>query len=100
VALVTNAILYSEPGGWVEVVVSRQPALCVRNTGQRGPAEAVPALFEPFRRLTAERVSQGGGAGLGLSIVRSITSAHGSAIDASARTEGGLHIEIDFPPAQ
>jgi signal transduction histidine kinase len=71
--LVTNAIRYNEPGGWVEVVVAGEPALSVRNTGQRVPAEAVTSLFEPFRRLTADRIDHGGGAGLGLSIVRSIT---------------------------
>jgi light-regulated signal transduction histidine kinase (bacteriophytochrome) len=51
--LVSNAIAYNEPGGWVEVVVAAEPALTVRNTGQNVPAEAVPALFEPFRRRGA-----------------------------------------------
>ena len=34
------------------------------------------ALCEPFRRLTADRTGHGEGAGLSLSIVRSITAAH------------------------
>ena len=46
------------------------------NTGQCVPAEHESALFEPFRRLTADRTDHGGGAGLDLSIARSITAAH------------------------
>jgi signal transduction histidine kinase len=97
--LVTNAIAYNEPGGWVEVEVASEPgpALTVRNTGQPVPAEAVPGLFEPFRRLTADRTSHGGGAGLGLSIVRSITAAHGGTLQARPRPGGGLIVEIDVP---
>jgi signal transduction histidine kinase len=97
--LVTNAIAYNEPGGWIEVEVASEPgpALTVRNTGQLVPAEAVPGLFEPFRRLTADRTSHGGGAGLGLSIVRSITAAHGGTLQARPRPGGGLIVEIDLP---
>jgi signal transduction histidine kinase len=97
--LVANAIKYNEPGGWVEVEVASEsgPALTVRNTGQVVPAEAMPALFEPFRRLTADRTNQGGGAGLGLSIVRSITAAHGGTVRAQPRPGGGLIVEIDLP---
>jgi signal transduction histidine kinase len=95
--LVANAICYNQPGGWVEVMVADEPALTVRNTGQVLPAEAVPALFEPFRRLTASRVNSDGGAGLGLSIVRSITTAHGGTIRARPRPDGGLIVEIALP---
>jgi signal transduction histidine kinase len=99
--LVTNAITYNQPGGWVEVEVTAEtepgPALAVRNTGQHIPAQAVSSLFEPFRRLTADRTNHTGGAGLGLSIARSITAAHGGAIRARPRSEGGLIVEIELP---
>jgi signal transduction histidine kinase len=72
--LVANAVIYNEPGGWaeVEVAIADQPALAVRNTGQHIPAEDVTSLFEPFRRLGADRTNNSGGVGLGLSLVRSI----------------------------
>jgi len=98
--LVANAIAYNEPGGWVEVSVGEQPALTVANTGEHIPAEAVGTLFEPFRRLGADRVGHAGhagGAGLGLSIVRSVVTAHSGTIRAEARPEGGLAISIDLP---
>ena len=98
--LVGNAIKYNQADGWVEVEVADQPtAVTVSNTGQCVPAEQVPALFEPFRRLTTDRTDHGGGAGLGLSIVRSITAAHGGTVQARPRRGGGLIVEIDLPPA-
>jgi signal transduction histidine kinase len=96
--LVANAIKYNEPGGLVEVETGTDgPALTVRNTGQAVAAEAMPALFEPFRRLTADRTHHGDGVGLGLSIVRSITAAHGGTVRAQPRPGGGLIVEIDLP---
>jgi signal transduction histidine kinase len=95
--LVTNAIIYNEPDGWVEVTVSAQPGLTVCNTGQDIPAAALPSVFEPFRRLAADRTDHRG-AGLGLSIVRAITVAHEGAIHAQPRDGGGLIIEIELPP--
>jgi len=95
--LVTNAIMYNEPDGWVEVTVSAQPGLTVRNTGQDIPAAVLPSVFEPFRRLAADRTDHRG-TGLGLSIVRAITVAHEGAIHAQPRDGGGLIIEIELPP--
>ena len=95
--LLRNAIAYNQPGGWVEVDRRRPSPHSSCNTGPEIPAEAVPALFEPFRRLGADRTVNRGGAGLGLSIVRSITTAHGGTIRARPRTGGGLIVEISLP---
>jgi len=56
----------------------------------------LPSVFEPFRRLAADRTDHRG-AGLGLSIVRAITVAHEGAIHAKPRDGGGLIIEIELP---
>lgn len=95
--LVDNAIKYNEPGGAVSVAVADAPALLVSNSGQRVPAETVPALFEPFRRLTSERVHQRDGAGLGLSIVRSIAAAHRGSVSARSGEVGGLEVAVNLP---
>jgi len=102
VNLIENAVKYNEPGGWVEIEVSRGPdglggTLAVRNTGAPVPAEAVPVLFEPFRRLGGDRVRGRGGVGLGLAIVRSIVTAHQADLQARPRPDGGLEILIDLP---
>ncbi|ONI71085.1 two-component sensor histidine kinase [Actinosynnema sp. ALI-1.44] len=95
--LLHNAIKYNKPGGWVDVTVGDHPALSVRNSGQVVPSEAVSSLFEPFRRLAAERTNHRDGAGLGLSIVRSIVAAHHGGVSAKPGEEGGLRIDVTLP---
>jgi signal transduction histidine kinase len=95
--LVENAIKYNRPGGTLTVTVGGDPALSVVNTGQVVPAEAVPGLFEPFRRLARDRTNQGGGAGLGLAIARSITQAHDGIIAARPAEYGGLRVDVHLP---
>lgn len=95
--LVHNAIKYNEPGGFIDVVVAGTPALAVHNSGPKVPAETAPALFEPFRRLSAERTHQRDGAGLGLSIVRSIATAHGGTVTAKPGENGGLKVTVELP---
>jgi signal transduction histidine kinase len=102
VNLIDNAVKYNEAGGWVEIEVTQGPdglggTLAVRNTGVPVPGEAVPVLFEPFRRLGGDRVRGRGGVGLGLAIVRSIVTAHQADLQARPRPDGGLEIVIDLP---
>jgi signal transduction histidine kinase len=95
--LVHNAVHYNKPGGLVRVTVDAEPALVVVNTGAPVPGEAVPGLFEPFRRLVGERTANARGVGLGLSIVRSIAAAHGGAVGALPGVGGGLRVEVHLP---
>lgn len=96
--LVENGIKYNREGGRLVVTVGGDPALTVMNSGQSVPAEAVDGLFEPFRRLARDRTNQGGGAGLGLAIARSITQAHGGIIAARPGPDGGLRVDVHLPP--
>ena len=97
--LVQNALKYNRPGGTVDVRVGDDPALVVTNTGDDIPADEVPALFEPFRRRSGARIDHSGGAGLGLSIARSIVRAHDGIIAASSTGHDGLRVRVTFPPA-
>jgi signal transduction histidine kinase len=54
-------------------------------------------LFEPFRRLSADRMSHTEGAGLGLTIARSIAQAHFGAITAKPFHDGGLDVVVHLP---
>jgi signal transduction histidine kinase len=96
--LLQNAVKYNDPGGRVDVTVSPPGTLTVSNTGPQVPSEAVAALFEPFRRLSGDRLDHGGGVGLGLTIARSIVAAHAGSIDARANPSGGLTVEVSLPP--
>jgi signal transduction histidine kinase len=95
--LVDNAVRHNVDGGEVAVRTGSGGGsswLEVANTGPVVPDHAVPGLFEPFRRL-APRV--GRGAGLGLSIVRSVAAAHGGTASARPRDGGGLAVRVELP---
>jgi signal transduction histidine kinase len=102
--LIQNGLRYNAPGGWVDVVTYDQDShglLVVANSGPAVPEQAAEGLFEPFRRLQpaggAPRDPADRGAGLGLSIVRAIVSAHGGRIAVQPRQEGGLIVRVWIP---
>jgi signal transduction histidine kinase len=92
--LLQNAVRHNRPGGEVDVAVCPDRGLTVRNTGPEIPAERIPELFEPFRRLHAPRTGPADGAGLGLSIVASIVQAHDAALTTRPNPGGGLDITV------
>ena len=105
--LVENALRHNVAGGRAQVTtatIAGQASMAVRNTGPAIPADQIERLLRPFQRLGTERVAQPGrpvgGHGLGLAIVDAIARAHEATLTASARTGGGLDIEVRFPPAQ
>ncbi|MFF8832445.1 ATP-binding protein [Streptomyces sp. NPDC015131] len=95
--LVANAVRHNVRGGRVEVRTGPE-GVEVSNTGPVVPAETVPLLFEPFRRLAERRHAPGEGAGLGLSIVASVARAHGASATATANPPpgGGLTVRVAF----
>ncbi|HEY4025421.1 MAG TPA: HAMP domain-containing sensor histidine kinase [Candidatus Dormibacteraeota bacterium] len=98
--LVENAVAYNLVSGWVDVVTANggsSARVRVVNSGPRVPPDELPSLFEPFRRLSRERTGSGRGAGLGLSIVRSVARAHGGEVTARPRTGGGLTVDVHLP---
>jgi signal transduction histidine kinase len=100
--LVENAVRYNADGGSVRVRTGSrrgQAVLEVSNTGPTVPAYEVAVLFEPFRRLGAERLANPSGAGLGLSIVRAVAKAHGGEAEAAPREGGGLTVTVALPAA-
>ncbi|WP_329003613.1 HAMP domain-containing histidine kinase [Kribbella sp. NBC_00709] len=92
--------LGSGPDRWVRVIsktVGDEVQVVVTNTGPEIPPYEVESLFKPFYRLGTERLVGGKGAGLGLSIVRSVAEAHGGTVTAVPRTGGGLEITVLLP---
>ncbi|HEY4454448.1 MAG TPA: HAMP domain-containing sensor histidine kinase [Pseudonocardiaceae bacterium] len=97
VNLLRNAVRHNESGGRVLLRVARDedgPKLIVSNTGQDVPPDRLDTLFEPFVRA-ASRVR--GGHGLGMAIIRAVTTAHHGTVTAAANSGGGLTVTIGFP---
>jgi heavy metal sensor kinase len=104
VNLVDNAIKYTPPGGTIRLRVhgSAQPGqavLEVEDTGIGIPLESIPLVFERFYRVDRGRSSVDQGAGLGLSIVRSVVIAHGGKIDVESAVGRGSRFRAVFPLA-
>jgi signal transduction histidine kinase len=94
--LIANAARYNRLEGAIRVrtgTVDGAARLLVENDGPVVDPAAVPGLFQRFVR----RSEVGDGHGVGLSIVDAIVRTHGGAIEARARTEGGLTIEVTIP---
>ncbi|MEJ0000856.1 MAG: ATP-binding protein [Verrucomicrobiota bacterium] len=92
VNLLDNAIKYSPRRGRIELSVCEREgsaALTVSNTGSRISDEAFPYIFDRFYRSRSHRFDRESGAGLGLSIVRSICTAHGGTVTATNESAGG-----------
>jgi signal transduction histidine kinase len=97
--LVDNAVRHNTDGGWISVRTIQQPDAAIfhiANTGPEVAQEAIPALFEPFGRAEL-RLNPTEGVGLGLSIARAISQAHGAKITATSRPGGGLQLWVMFP---
>jgi signal transduction histidine kinase len=102
--LVENGVRHNIPeDGWVRVTsgtrLDGSVVLEVSNTGPVVAPYDIPSLFEPFRRLAADRLVTSPGAGLGLSIVRAVARAHGGEVQAEPRVGGGLVVKVTLPGA-
>jgi two-component system, OmpR family, sensor kinase len=82
----------TEDGAWAHVEV--------RDDGPGFPVELLPRVTERFARGDASRSRATGGSGLGLSIVKAVTEAHGGTISVANRTDArGAVIRLSLPVA-
>lgn len=103
--LTTNALKFTEEG-FVELVAQARGLarleFSVRDTGHGINADALPSLYQPFRRSRSHR---GGycfsGTGLGLAICRRLVEAMGGELEVESRPGWGtrFHFALDLPPA-
>jgi signal transduction histidine kinase len=92
--LVDNAVQHNQPGGWIKIATGRVAGgavLTIANSGALVPRDAVATLSEPFRRLGPKTER---GAGLGLSIARSVSAAHGAELELRSQPGGGLAVRV------
>ena len=92
--LLRNAASYSYPQTEITIFAKRLEhdiQITFENHGKTIPQEQLNSIFEKFNRLDDARLSNTGGAGLGLSIAEEIIHLHGGKITASSQNE-----TIDF----
>jgi heavy metal sensor kinase len=102
VNLLDNAIKYTLQGGTVGLTVSAINSHAVLEVADNGvgiPAEALPRVFDRFFRVDKARSRELGGAGLGLSIVKSICTAHHGRVEASSLPGQGSRFRVELPLA-
>lgn len=100
--LVENAIRYTPSGESVTVAaksVGQEAILSVCDTGPGIAPEHLPHLFERFYRVDKARAREHGGAGLGLSIVEALVSAHGGRVEVASELGQGTVFTIILPLA-
>lgn len=98
--LIDNLLRYAAGGGELSIMARQVEERVVIEIGDRGPgieAQHLDSVFDRFWRAERSRARYSGGSGLGLSIARAICQAHGGAITASNRTQGGTLIRSEFP---
>jgi two-component system, OmpR family, sensor kinase len=98
--LLANVRAHTSPLTLTEIgVAASQDRITVtlRDHGPGIESVILPEIFERFVQANSSRHRSGAGAGLGLSIVRSIVTAHGGTITASNHPGGGAQFVISLP---
>jgi two-component system, OmpR family, sensor histidine kinase BaeS len=97
--LTDNAVRYAPAGGELTIDIAvneRDVTVTYTNTVQDMQQEDLPYLFERFFRGEKSRSREHGGAGIGLSIVKELVSAHGGRVGA-ALADGRISIWFSLP---
>ncbi|WP_372010234.1 ATP-binding protein [Paenibacillus chitinolyticus] len=96
-----NAVQHTDPEtGVITVILSADRdgiSLKVKDNGPGIPEEHAAHVFERFYRSDSSRTRKHGGAGLGLSITKSIVEAHGGTISVRSREGAGSTFVLTFP---
>src|ERR1700736_147362 len=90
--LIGNALKFTPQGGRVSIFTRNEPGgklvIEVSDTGIGIPAEASSRIFSPFEQGDSSIHSRYGGLGLGLSIARTLTKAHGGSLEVESEGRG------------
>ena len=102
--LITNAVKFSPPGGFVNVGFERTAsgglAIAVRDGGVGIRREDIERIFEPFVQADAGTSRRFGGIGLGLSIARKIAMLHGGDVVIESEYGAGTTARLVLPAAR
>jgi signal transduction histidine kinase len=95
-----NAIKYNFNGGTVDIDIysdMENAVISISDSGIGIPSQDLPYIFDRFYRVDKSRGREGGGSGLGLSIVKSTAERHGGEVKAEKNDVGGMKFIVSFP---
>lgn len=100
--LIGNALAHTDRGGCVRLGLKPEPKSViveVTDTGHGISEQDLPHVFERFYRANTGSWEQGGHAGLGLAITKSILDLHGSRMQVESRVGVGTRFAFSLPIA-
>lgn len=95
--LINNAIRYNKKSGSIVIEDDYSKgvySVYIKDTGIGIPEEELPFVFNRFKKAN---LSQAGGYGLGLSIVKSIANYHRIKLDVTSKVNEGTTFSVIFP---
>jgi cell cycle sensor histidine kinase DivJ len=98
--VISNAIKFTEPGGWVKVEARRQEGNIVFAVSDNGigiAEEDLPRLGNPFVQANGSYHKNYAGTGLGLSVVKGLARLHGGALELRSALGKGTTATIELP---
>lgn len=98
--LLDNALRATPPGGAIQVDVRREGSLALLAVEDDGPGVPVAQYEQIWERGVRGAGPAGGGAGLGLAIVREIAAAHGGRAYLDPAHTTGARFVIELPALQ
>jgi signal transduction histidine kinase len=99
--LISNAIKFTPPGGSIRVEASRSDGdleLTVADTGIGIPSKDQARVFDKFERASPQTPQSG--AGLGLSLVKSLVELHGGAVTIESEPGAGTTVRCRLPAGE
>lgn len=101
--LITNAVKFTPSGGTVTVEVMEQDnggiMISVRDTGIGMSEDEIRVALEPFGQVDRARTRWREGAGLGLTIAKSLVELHGGELMIASVKGKGTDVTVKLPPA-
>jgi signal transduction histidine kinase len=98
--LLTNAVKFTYPGGWVRVSAMRDKndvIVSVVDSGIGIPASEHTSVFEEFKQLAATGAAKHEGTGLGLALAKRLVELHGGRIWVESEVGQGAKFSFTLP---
>jgi signal transduction histidine kinase len=98
--LLTNAVKFTYPGGWVRISAVRDKndvVVSVADSGIGIPAAEHTSVFEEFKQLSATGKAKHEGTGLGLALAKRLVELHGGRIWVESEVGQGATFRFTLP---